>query len=448
MQYTGYELLWCFFFYSFAGWVLEVVFAALTQKKFANRGFLNGPFCPVYGCGMVFLLVFFGGLTDHIFFLFIGSMVVTTLLELVTGKVMEKLFNRKWWDYSDYKYNLGGYVCLQFSLIWAAGAVILLCWIQPFVTDIIGLIPGLVGRIILAVGICILLFDMLVTTGVLLKLKKQGSRIQGIAEGMNQLTGRMGNAITSFIKKRMLKAFPNQEEAKRAAQPEADKKEEPAVFAKGCCFHKLVWLFFIGSFLGDITETIFCLVTSGRLMSRSSVLYGPFSIVWGLAIVMLTLLLDRYKDKPDRYIFLFGTVVGGAYEYICSVFTELVFGTIFWDYSKIPFNLGGRINLLFCFFWGIAALVWLKAVYPFLSGLIERVPKKAGKCLSYIFVVFMICNMAISALALARYSERAAGEPADNAVEAFLDTHYPDERIDRVYPNAKLTGKAEDAAAE
>ena len=184
-------------------------------------------------------------------------------------------------------------------------------------------------------------------------------------------------------------------------------------------------------------------------MSRSSVLYGPFSVVWGLGIVLFTMVLDRYKDRPDRQVFVFGTVVGGAYEYICSVFTELVFGTVFWDYSDIPFNLGGRINLLYCFFWGIAALVWLKAIYPFVSGLIEKIPKKVGTCLSFTFIAFMIFNMAISGLALARYSERAAGKSAQNPVEAFLDEHYPDDRMEKVYPNAKIrTGTIEENAAE
>ncbi len=121
------------------------------------------------------------------------------------------------------------------------------------------------------------------------------------------------------------------------------------------------------------------------------------------------------------------------------MFTELVFGTVFWDYSHLPFNLGGRINLLFCFFWGIAALVWLKFVYPFLSRLIEKVPKKAGTWLSFCFVVFMILNMAISALALSRYSDRAAGKQAENGFERFLDEHYTDERMERIYPNAKMT---------
>ena len=98
-------------------------------------------------------------------------------------------------------------------------------------------------------------------------------------------------------------------------------------------------------------------------MSRSSVVYGPFSVVWGLGVVVLTMMLHKYKDRDDRYIFLFGTVVGGAYEYICSVFTEIAFGTVFWDYSKLPFNLGGRINLLYCFFWGLAAVIWIKLLY-------------------------------------------------------------------------------------
>lgn len=439
MLYTGYELLCFFFFYAFAGWVLEVAFAAFTNKKLANRGFLNGPFCPVYGCGMVFLLVFFGGLLHNLFFLFLGSMVVTSLLELLTGKLMEKLYGRKWWDYSDYKYNYGGYVCLRFSLIWAAGAVVLMRWVNPFVTSVIRLIPALVGRIILIALVVLLVCDWLVTTKAVLRMKKQGRRIQELTEGVNRLTDRMGSVIFGVIQRRMAKAFPNIREERAIPAAEAGEKEEEKAFAEGCCFHKLVWLFFLGAFLGDITETIWCYVTVGKLMSRSSVIYGPFSVVWGLAVVMLTLLLDRYKDKPDRYIFIFGTVVGGAYEYICSVFTELVFGTVFWDYSHIPFNLGGRINLLFCFFWGIAALIWLKFVYPFLSRLIERVPKRVGTWMSWLFIVFMVCNMAVSALALARYSDRTAGKPAENVLERFLDEHYTDERMEKIYPNAKMT---------
>ena len=174
-------------------------------------------------------------------------------------------------------------------------------------------------------------------------------------------------------------------------------------------------------------------------MSRSSVVWGPFSIVWGLAMALATLLLYKYKDRSDRFLFLAGTFLGGAYEYLCSVFTEVVFGTGFWDYSAIPFNLGGRINLLYCFFWGFAAVVWFRVVYPRISAWIEKIPMVAGKVLSWALIVFMVCNMAVSCLALARYNTRAAGQVAGSAWEAYMDEHYGDAKMERIYPNAIQT---------
>lgn len=171
-------------------------------------------------------------------------------------------------------------------------------------------------------------------------------------------------------------------------------------------------------------------------MSRSSVVWGPFSIVWGLALVFATVLLHKYKGRSDRFIFLTGTVLGGAYEYVCSVFTEIVFGKVFWDYSKIPFNLGGRINLLYCFFWGIAAVVWIKGIYPKISARIENVPIKIGKIISWIFVVFMCCNMLVSGLALARSTQRAQGIPAEEHWQEIMDERFDDERMKIIYPNA------------
>ena len=132
-----------------------------------------------------------------------------------------------------------------------------------------------------------------------------------------------------------------------------------------------------------------------------------------------------------------GTLLGGVYEYICSVFTELAFGTVFWDYSDIPFNLGGRINLLYCFFWGIAAWVWMKRLYPLASGWIEKVPKKAGTALTYSALLLLACDIVISAAALGRYGERAGGVPPQNGVEIWIDNQFPDSRMEQVYPNAK-----------
>lgn len=171
-------------------------------------------------------------------------------------------------------------------------------------------------------------------------------------------------------------------------------------------------------------------------MSRSSLVWGPFSIVWGLAIALVTVMLYRYKDRSSMFLFLTGTVLGGAYEYLCSVLTEIMFGTVFWDYSKIPFNLGGRINLLYCFFWGFAAVVWFKALYPKFSDWIEKIPKQLGKIITWTVVVFMVCNMAVSFLALVRQDERSRGVPAEHTWQQVMDEKYDDEKLEKIYPNA------------
>lgn len=151
---------------------------------------------------------------------------------------------------------------------------------------------------------------------------------------MKEISRVLENSITRRIQKRMETAFPNLNPTE-LLKSRAEAEKTSGVFAEGCCFYKLVYLFFLGAFLGDLTETIFCYITTGRLMSRSSVVYGPFSIVWGLGCMLLTWILYRYKDKSDRYLFAAGTLLGGVFEYVCSVVTERIFGTIFWDYSRI-----------------------------------------------------------------------------------------------------------------
>ena len=125
------------------------------------------------------------------------------------------------------------------------------------------------------------------------------------------------------------------------------------VFAKGYNIYKLFWIFLICSFVGALVEIVWCYFVMDKLMSRSSLLYGQFSIIWGLGCVLLTILLHKMEGKRDLYIFIIGAVAGGVYEYMCSVITEVLFGVRFWDYSKMALNIDGRINLLFCFFLGI-----------------------------------------------------------------------------------------------
>lgn len=442
MEFTGYELLWLFLIYSFAGWCLEVSMAALKRRRLINKGFLNAPFCLIYGFASVSFTVFLPELKESLVFLFLGGMILASFLEYWSGRIMEHIFHRKWWDYSEEKFQLDGYVCLKYSVLWGVGAVLMVKFTNPMLAGFVGIIPPSVGRILLWVIYSILVTDCLGTSAALLEMHHKLKRAQQLGEDLQRLSDSLGNAITRRIQRRMMSAYPNislpnlLEEHRK--EQERVRAAEKVTFGYGCTFYKLVSLFFIGAFLGDIVETIFCYVTSGVLMSRSSVIYGPFSIVWGLGCVMLTAILYRYRNSNDRHIFLAGTVLGGAYEYVCSVFTELVFGTVFWDYSAIPFNLGGRINLLYCFFWGIAAVVWLKLFYPLFSDWIERIPVRAGKVLCNLMILLMVFNMGISAMALGRHTERQTDKTASNSIQIFLDKHYPDERIARIYPNLKI----------
>lgn len=445
MIYSLTDLVWLFFLYSFIGWCIEVCYASIKRRQFVNRGFVNSPICPIYGFGAVLFALFLPELTGNLFFLFLGGMLLATVLEYSTGMLMEKIFHKKLWDYSKIKYNIGGYVCLRYSLLWGALAVVTLLFTNQFFCGILKLLPHVAVVILLWIAVILFVLDFTTSAMAVQGMKISIKRLSNLSDGMQHTSRLLENRLTAVIQKRMIKSFPSitQENLENSIR-EKNKRKESTVFAEGCSFYKLVSLFFIGALLGDITETIFCLITTGTLMSRSSVIYGPFSIVWGLGCSLLTLFLYRYRNKNDRYIFLAGTLLGGAYEYICSVFTELVFGTIFWDYSGFAFNLGGRINLLYCFFWGIAAVVWMKLIYPGLSRWIEKLPKRFGTVLLNILIVFMLIDMAISALALSRYTERHTAE-ADmmmsseiSSLDKFLDSHFNDERIERIYPNAKL----------
>lgn len=205
----------------------------------------------------------------------------------------------------------------------------------------------------------------------------------------------------------------------------------------GCSFYKIVWIFYLGAFGGDIAETLFCRLKAGKWMSRSSVVWGPFSIVWGGSIAVATMIMLPYKDNSAIFLFVIGAVFGGLLEYLCSVFTERAFGKIFWDYSKMPFNLNGRINLSYCVLWGIASVIWFKCVYPPVSNGIDKILLNSiGTSITQIMIIFMICDMLVSYMALVRSRERTKGIIAVCKWQKIMDKFYDDEKLYRIYPNA------------
>ncbi|OUQ68957.1 hypothetical protein B5E53_05395 [Eubacterium sp. An11] len=429
MEYTGYEILWLFFVYSFLGWVLETASAAFRQKQFVNRGLVNAPLCVIYGITAAVMTVFFGEL--HGVWLFAAGFIISTLIEWIAGHAIERMYHERWWNYSKLKWNLDGYICLPVSVCWGLLIVAAMEWGNPLFVKIYSLIPALPGKILVLVLLAVLIIDIAATLCILSGRSRRMEQWEEVDSWLSGISSRLGRWIYGFTDRRIRRAYPDIVHRK---------KEEAAVgqrvFAAGCGFYKLFWLLIIGAFLGDIVETLFCRMKMGIWMSRSSLVWGPFSLVWGVAIAAASLLLYKYRDRSDRFLFLAGTFLGGAYEYICSVLSELVFGKVFWDYSKMMFNLGGRINLLYCFFWGIAAVVWMKGLYPVFSRWIEKIPVKIGKILTWILVVFFVVNMAVSSLALIRSNQRSDQIPATHQWQKIMDEHFGDAKLKKIYPNA------------
>lgn len=423
------EMLFIFLIYSFLGWILEVIAVAIKEKKFVNRGVTNGPLCPIYGIGALTIL-----LTTHdqsnIIFVFFGSLIYGTILEFITGKILERVNKNKWWDYSKKKFNLDGYICLQYSILWGVLGVLLVQIINPLFTSIFNSINIYIRSIIVFIALGIVIADLLTSFITLEKIK---------TDKLENATDKFGNWILNSVKNRIENAYPNFK--KKVKEKKQKPKEKSDVFAQGCGFYKLFIIFLIGAFVGDIIEIFFCRYSMGSWMSRSSLVFGQLSLVWGIAIVLACLCLHRYKNKSDAFLFIFGTIVGGAFEYVCSVFTEFFFGTIFWDYSKIPFNLNGRINLLFCFFWGIAAVLIIKVVYPKLSDLIEKIPKKIGLIVTNIILVLFMIDLIITGCVMMRYNTRRQGIEATNIVEKLCDKYADDEFMQNRWKNMKISKK-------
>ena len=435
MGYSGYEWLWLFFAYSFSGWVLETVTAAVRQKRFVNRGLVNGPLCVIYGITGSALMLVCRDLRG--IWLFLGSMIFSTLAEWIAGHVIEKMYHERWWDYSHVKWNLDGYICFPVSVIWGILGFVTMRWGVPLLIGVFRMIPMTPAHLVIWILSVILILDVAATLCILSGRSRRIRQWQGVDSWLTGVSSRLERRIYGWVDRRIQNAYP---EAAYRRELQAEAEQRKTVFAYGLCFYKIALLLVVGAFLGDIVETIFCRLTAGIWMSRSSFVWGPFSIVWGVALAAATMLLYRYRKYSDRFLFFMGTFLGGAYEYTCSVMTEIMFGKVFWDYSKIPFNLGGRINLLYCFFWGFAAVAWFKIFYPPVSRLIEKIPVKIGKIITWLLIIFMLADGIVSSAALARYNARSNGIEAENSFESWVDKHFDDERMAQVYPKAKKVG--------
>lgn len=196
MPQNIYQAVWIFIIYAFLGWCSEVAFAAVNKGKFVNRGFLNGPVCPIYGVGMLIVVLCLWNLRDRPLLLFLGSALLTTALEFVTGFVLERFFHDKWWDYSDMPFNIKGYVCLKFTILWGLAASFIIGAIHRFIYMLIEKTPFVLGVILLAVFSAAFIADFTVTLTALVKLPKKLKAMAEAERALRAVSDKIGENIS------------------------------------------------------------------------------------------------------------------------------------------------------------------------------------------------------------------------------------------------------------
>ena len=395
--FTGADLIIYFFIYGFLAWVINTAIYSLKEQKYVSTGVLGIPILGVPAILMTIMIIVSSGKNVSYYGMLLMAFIDYLILEKLGLFFSQRLLLKKEIRSEKDRYGRSLKLSCINSCIAVAIAFIFLKTLHPIIFSVVSLIPDIIVNIIATVLIMLLL-SALITVYIFARKYP----MQGISSNIAKKKNSFGEWISKIIWKKIYKLYPslleeNFEESSKGIL-DADKllEEHGVIFASGINIDKLVW---------------------------------------GLGAVILTVVLSRVKRQNNISIFISGFFFGGVFEYLCSVFTEVFFGMKFWDYSYMPFNIDGRTNLLFMFFWGIVALVWFRFVYPPLSKTIEKIPPVTGSVLAFIIMAFFICNGIVTSMVMIRTTGRKKQPVARNVIEQFIDNEYPNDVVRKLWPN-------------
>lgn len=220
---TFYELFLYFFIYSVIGWFTEMIYCRLCDGKWSDRGFLYGPYCPIYGFGGLIVLIFLEPISNYTILVFLLAIILTTILEYITSFLMEKFFDAKWWDYSERLLNINGRICLLNSILFGFLGLIITYIIHPYIKVLVNYIPVAFVQYIVLIIMIILSIDFTITLNSLLNFKDKLKEIESIKETLKEKSNSTNKIIYTKIEelkqnliekrlklsdKRFIKAFP------------------------------------------------------------------------------------------------------------------------------------------------------------------------------------------------------------------------------------------------
>lgn len=200
-------------------------------------------------------------------------------------------------------------------------------------------------------------------------------------------------------------------------------------------FYTYFWIFFIGSIFGFIYESILSYFQFGYVINKQELIFGPFMPVYGIGAIFLFYISKRVKSVTMTFILSF--FIGSFVEFFYSLLQENLFGTLSWDYSDSPFNLQGRITLIYSLGWGFLGIISCKIILPAINKFISNFPKEQSIITTWILVIFMIFNITITTIALYRQKQRYFNIPPSNFISEVIDKYCPDKKMDTIFQNHK-----------
>lgn len=221
---------------------------------------------------------------------------------------------------------------------------------------------------------------------------------------------------------------------------------QASTFSASNGLYMLFWLFLLGSIAGFFLEGLWSVLRWGKWTHHTGVVWGPFCTIYGLGAVAMYIAaslltparpMARWRVRIAR--FLICAVAGTLVEYFVSLFQEIGFGSVSWDYTHHRFNLGGRVSLKMTVVWGCAGLLFIEALCPAMQRLIAKISGHGGYIATWALIAFMCVDLAVSAAAVGRWRDRSAALPPRTSIGAALDKRFDDERMEALFPNMQFT---------
>ena len=198
-----------FIFYSFIGWIIEIINELITEKRYVNRGFLIGPYCPIYGCGVILMILLLNRYLNDPVVLFIMAVVICSILEYFTSYIMEKIFKARWWDYTERKFNINGRICLETMVPFGIGGLIIMYFVNPFITGVLNMIPTVLLKLISIILFVVFLVDNLISFKIIFKFRNITKKEE--RDNTAEITAKVKEILSkkSKLGKRLIKSFPD-----------------------------------------------------------------------------------------------------------------------------------------------------------------------------------------------------------------------------------------------